>query len=88
MAGRTTEYVILRQTQEEGPNQRSTYEVLPGSIEAGAAPEARRRAAEREYADTGATDGVYVAVPARSFEPVSLTIETRPRAVSRAVVSR
>lgn len=88
MAVRTTEYVILMQVAEEGPTQRSTYEVLPGVIEAGAAPEARRRAAEREYADRGTTDAVFVAVPVRSFEPVKLSIETRPRAVSRAVVSR
>lgn len=88
MATTPTEYVILMRVTEESLSQRSTYEVLAYTIEASGAAEARKRAAEREYADHATTDAVFVAVPARSFDPVAYSIETRPRAVTKAVVSR
>jgi hypothetical protein len=66
------EYVVLRQTQDAAPGiATETWERIVGEFR-GTAEQAIKKAAKDK-------EGHYVAVPARSFKPVSLTTETTTR---------
>ena len=65
----TTKYVVLYKATTE-----DKYERLPQDVEAAGAVAAVRAAA----ADTQ-EGGIYVAIPERSFDPITIEIETNPR---------
>ena len=74
---RARQYVVLRSQEPES----LTYYVV-GKFDASNSDEAIRSAAEKEAVDEEIdTAGtlIYVAVPSRSFQPVSLTAKVEPK---------
>ena len=64
-----TDHHVLKEQDAAGAK---SYEPVASTVKARSAKEAIRKA----IGDTAKTNGVYVAIPARSFKPVKVTVHT------------
>lgn len=71
------DYVVMKRAAQTSPNSAQTWEFV-ANIKATSAEQAVRRSAEQPGTSFLNTDGptTLVAVPARSFNPVTLTVKT------------
>jgi hypothetical protein len=76
MPSTSTKYAVLRRLEkDEAPTEGATVWVENGTVTEAGNDRAIRSVAERDE-----TEGVYVAVPARSWVPQKATLERTPRA--------
>ena len=71
-----TKYAILYRAKDADA---ADWRRLPGTIEAASGSSASRAAAQKLHAETGSADGDFVAIPERSWDPITIEIETNPR---------
>jgi hypothetical protein len=73
-----TEYVVLKENSDPLPEDLQNYEFNPRGFHVVHTVEARSAtAAVRDWLKDGETEGTFVAVPARSWKPVTVKVETK-----------